>query len=104
MRWFQGSNQAFRETAKMRLKLLLVSDKAGCSPEMILMIKDDVIHAISKYMEIEKDKVQIQMDTEGSPQKGRLPDTACASCQHTDSFHIEQGAILNMFWIMIQTF
>ena len=34
------------------------------------MIKDDVIHAISKYMEIEKDKVQIQMDTEGSPKKG----------------------------------
>ena len=71
MRWFQGfQTRRSGETAKMRLKLLLVSDKAGCSPEMILMIKDDVIHAISKYMEIEKDKVQIQMDTEGSPQKG----------------------------------
>lgn len=34
--------------------------------------EDDVIHAISKYMEIEKDKVQIQMDTEGSPKKGGL--------------------------------
>lgn len=51
----------------MRLKLLLVSDKAGCSPEMILMIKNDMIHAISKYMEIEKDKVQIQMDTDSPP-------------------------------------
>ncbi|MBS5282353.1 MAG: cell division topological specificity factor MinE [Clostridiales bacterium] len=50
----------------MRLKLLLLSDKAGCSPEMILMIKDDMIHAISKYMEIEKDKVQLRMDTEGN--------------------------------------
>lgn len=54
------------ETARMRLKLLLLSDKAGCSPEMILMIKDDMIHAISKYMEIEKDKVQLRMDTEGN--------------------------------------
>ena len=54
MRWFQGfQTRRSGETAKMRLKLLLVSDKAGCSPEMILMIKDDVIHAISKYMEIE---------------------------------------------------
>ena len=71
MRWFQGfQTRRSGETAKMRLKLLLVSDKAGCSPEMILMIKDDVIHAISKYMELEKDKVQIQMDTEGSPKKG----------------------------------
>ena len=51
MRWFQGfQTRRSGETAKMRLKLLLVSDKAGCSPEMILMIKDDVIHAISKYM------------------------------------------------------
>ena len=68
MRWFQGfQTRRSGETAKMRLKLLLVSDKAGCSPEMILMIKDDVIHAISKYMEIEKESVQILMDTDGQP-------------------------------------
>ena len=70
MRWFQGfQTRRSGETAKMRLKLLLVSDKAGCSPEMILMIRDDMIHAISKYMEIEKDKVQIQMETD-SPLSG----------------------------------
>ena len=44
---------------------------------MILMIKDDVIHAISKYMEIEKDKVQIQMDTEGSPQRAAAGHCLC---------------------------
>lgn len=67
MRWFlRFHTRRSGETAKMRLKLLLVSDKAGCSPEMILMIKDDMIHAISKYMEIEKDKVQIQMETDNS--------------------------------------
>lgn len=67
VRWFlRFHTRRSGETAKMRLKLLLVSDKAGCSPEMILMIKDDMIHAISKYMEIEKDKVQIQMETDNS--------------------------------------
>ena len=67
MRWLlRFHTRRSGETAKMRLKLLLVSDKAGCSPEMILMIKDDMIHAISKYMEIEKDKVQIQMETDVS--------------------------------------
>ena len=67
MRWFlRFHTRRSGETAKMRLKLLLVSDKAGCSPEMILMIRDDMIHAISKYMEIEKDKVQIQMETDVS--------------------------------------
>ena len=70
MRWFlRFHTRRSGETAKMRLKLLLVSDKAGCSPEMILMIRDDMIHAISKYMEIEKDKVQIQMETD-SPLSG----------------------------------
>lgn len=72
MRWFTRFNTRHSgETAKSRLKLLLVSDKAGCSPEMILMIKDDMIHAISKYMEIEKDKVQIQMDSDGRTGGGR---------------------------------
>lgn len=41
------------EIARRRLKLLLVSDKANCSPDIMEMIKDDMIHVISKYMEID---------------------------------------------------
>ena len=41
------------EIARRRLKLLLVSDKANCSQELVEMIKDDMIHVISKYMEID---------------------------------------------------
>jgi cell division topological specificity factor len=52
------------KTARRRLKLLLVSDKAGCSPELLLMLKDDVLHVISKYMEIEEDSIQIQMENQ----------------------------------------
>ena len=74
MRWFlRFHTRRSGETAKMRLKLLLVSDKAGCSPEMILMIRDDMIHAISKYMEIEKDNVRLLMDTDGSGSCRGLP-------------------------------
>ena len=42
-----------KDTAKFRLKLLLVADKAGCSPELIRLIKNDMIRVISKYMEID---------------------------------------------------
>ena len=63
VRWNRGPGGSSGELDKRRLKVLLLSDKAGCSPEMILMIKDDMIHAISKYMEIEKDRVQLLMDT-----------------------------------------
>ena len=39
------------------------------------MIKDDMIHVISKYMEIEKDKVQIRMDAPGGLEGADLPPT-----------------------------
>ena len=39
--------------AKDRLKLLLVSDRANCSPEIMDMIKNDIINVISKYVEID---------------------------------------------------
>ena len=39
------------DVAKDRLKLLLVSDRANCSPEVMEMIKNDIIKVISKYMD-----------------------------------------------------
>ena len=42
-----------REIAKDRLKILLISDRVGCSPEMLDMIKQDIAKVISKYMKIE---------------------------------------------------
>lgn len=41
------------EIARKRLKLLLVSDRAGCSPELLEMIRSDFLHCISRYLEIE---------------------------------------------------
>ena len=41
------------EVAKDRLKLLLVSDRVSCSPEVMEMIKNDIIEVISRYMDID---------------------------------------------------
>ena len=60
--------------AKKRLQFLLISDRAGCTPEILEMIKDDMIKAISKYMEIDTDGLEIkitQMDGPGTC--GRIP-------------------------------
>ena len=57
------------DIAKDRLKLLLVSDRANCSPEIMEMIKNDILEVISKYMEIDKEGLDIQItqtDVEGS--------------------------------------
>ncbi len=49
--------------AKDRLKLLLVSDRANCSPETMEMIKNDIIKVIAKYMEIDCEGLDIQITT-----------------------------------------
>ncbi|HIT90929.1 MAG TPA: cell division topological specificity factor MinE [Candidatus Merdenecus merdavium] len=47
--------------AKDRLKLLLVSDRANCSPEIMELIKNDMIQVIKKYMEIDGEGLDIQI-------------------------------------------
>lgn len=49
------------EIARNRLKLLLVADKTDCSPEIVEMLRDDMIHVISKYMDIDSKEIRIQM-------------------------------------------
>ena len=47
------------DIAKKRLQLLLVSDRANCSPEIMELIKNDIIKVIAKYMEIDTDGLDI---------------------------------------------
>ena len=62
------------DVAKDRLKLLLVSDRANCTPELMEMIKNDIIQVISKYMEIDADGLDIQItQTESEGNNGNVP-------------------------------
>jgi cell division topological specificity factor len=60
--------------AKDRLKLVLVSDRAGCSPEVMEQIKNDIIAVISKYIEIDLDGLDIKItQTESETHNGTVP-------------------------------
>ena len=60
--------------AKDRLKLVLVSDRASCSPETMEMIKNDIIEVISKYMESDTQGLDIQItQTETEEGNGNGP-------------------------------
>ncbi len=62
------------DIAKDRLKLLLISDRANCSPEVMEMIKNDIIQVISKYMEIDAEGLDIQItQTESDGNNGNVP-------------------------------
>ncbi|MCR4803882.1 MAG: cell division topological specificity factor MinE [Lachnospiraceae bacterium] len=56
--------------AKDRLKLVLVSDRANCSPEIMEQMKNDIIQVISKYMEIDMEAMDIKISTTESDETG----------------------------------
>ncbi|MFA9463624.1 MAG: cell division topological specificity factor MinE [Velocimicrobium sp.] len=60
--------------AKDRLKLVLVSDRANCSPEIMEQIKNDIINVISKYVEIDAEGLDIKItQTESEGNNGSVP-------------------------------
>lgn len=62
------------DVAKDRLKLVLVSDRANCSPEIMEQIKNDIINVISKYVEIDVEGLDIKItQTESEGNNGTVP-------------------------------
>ena len=64
------------DIAKDRLKLVLVSDRASCSPEILERIKIDIIHVLSKYVEIDPSGLDIkitQIDQDGEGGENSAP-------------------------------
>ncbi len=66
--------KASGNVAKDRLKLVLVSDRANCSPEIMEQIKNDIIQVISKYIEIDTTGLDIKItQTESEGNNGSVP-------------------------------
>lgn len=63
------------QVAKDRLKILLISDRVNCSPEMMELIKADITKVISKYMKIDADNMDIQINTKSGKgvREGKTP-------------------------------
>ncbi len=61
MRTFPFKKRNSGNVAKDRLKLLLLSERMECSPQMMRMLKNDVVHTISKYVAVDEDHVILQI-------------------------------------------
>ena len=46
--------------AKDRLKLVLTSERLDCTPQMMTMLKNDLIRAVDKYFSVQDKKVEIR--------------------------------------------
>jgi cell division topological specificity factor len=64
-----GRDQKSAQTAKERLILVLVHDRADISPGIIEMLKDDLIDTISRHIDIDPAGVRIEMTHDGNEQR-----------------------------------
>jgi cell division topological specificity factor len=51
-------------TAKERLRLVLMSDHLSLAPEMIESMKRDLIEVISKYVQVDREKIDVHFENQ----------------------------------------
>ncbi len=54
-----------RKSAKERLQLVLIHDRADISPGTMELIRRDIIHVISNYMVISEDGIEMDLERDG---------------------------------------
>lgn len=63
------SRKRSAESAKERLQLVLVHDRTDLTPAQLEALKNDLLAAISKYIEIDPEAVQIGLERDGREQR-----------------------------------
>ncbi len=66
---FSSESKTSKSVAKERLKLVLVHDRVDCSPQLLDMIKSDILKVIANYAEIEEEGLEIKMSKSRSEQE-----------------------------------
>jgi cell division topological specificity factor len=64
-----GREPKSAQMAKERLKLVLVHDRTDISPGVLELLKDDLIAAISRHIDIDPSAVRIEMAQDGREQR-----------------------------------
>lgn len=52
-----------KSIAKERLQIVLIHDRADISPEMLDQLRKDMIGVITRYMDIDTSKIEMDFDT-----------------------------------------
>ena len=63
--FFGKRSQGSSNVAKDRLKLVLIHDRMNCSPELLEMMRTDIIQVISKYVDIDMEDFSIEIASSG---------------------------------------
>lgn len=56
-----GRSKTSKAIAKERLRLVLIHDRSGIPPELLNVIKNEIITVISKHVRVEREGIQIRL-------------------------------------------
>lgn len=60
----KSDEEESRHTAIRRLKLVLISDRTTVAPHILESLKEDLVQVLSRYMEVDSQRIQINMERE----------------------------------------
>jgi len=61
---FGAGGNGSREKAKNRLQIVLMHDRTDISPELLDSLRGEIITVLTKYMEIDTEKIEINLDND----------------------------------------
>jgi len=62
-----SKKQKSGKVAKNRLQLVLIQDRMNTSPELIEMLKSDILKVLSNYVDIDEDELDIDISGSDGP-------------------------------------
>ena len=65
IRWALQRQERSKDTARRRLQLILVMDRVGVSAELMEAMKGTIIAALSEYIVVDEDSVEMDIRQEG---------------------------------------
>jgi len=88
---FRRHSKSGQDIAAQRLRLVLTHDRANISPGMLEMLKDEIISVISRHLEIDAEKVQVNF-TEDHRETRLVADIPPANTAQTTSPRVMNDA------------
>jgi cell division topological specificity factor len=73
--------------AKDRLKLLLNAERINCSPSILVMLKNDLLKSVSKYIIVDETNVSVKYTATPPALTAHIPiqDTNIKNAKHTSN-------------------
>ena len=59
---FGSGNETSGQKAKDRLRIVLIHDRTDISPQLLDNLREEIVHVLVKYMDIDEKKIEIDLD------------------------------------------